>query len=110
MKKLKILSSKGSPFHKADPLTSLLGPPTGKTLNTRVRRSHAGFGSGVSVRLLSKRPNQINQEVHMKVFKLRTTVTMVITMTMLVTSLVLPGFALAQTANTGVITGVVKDP
>lgn len=46
----------------------------------------------------------------MKAFKLRSTVTMVITMAMFVTSLVLPGFALAQTANTGVITGVVKDP
>jgi len=45
----------------------------------------------------------------MKAFKLRSTITMVITMTVFVTSLVLPSFALAQTANTGVITGVVKD-
>src|SRR5712692_2246156 len=45
----------------------------------------------------------------MKAFKLRTTVTMVITMAMFVTSLVLPGFALAQTSNTGAVTGVVKD-
>jgi len=45
----------------------------------------------------------------MKAFKLRSTITMVITMTVFVTSLVLPCFALAQTANTGVITGVVKD-
>ena len=46
----------------------------------------------------------------MKAFKLRTAVTMVIPVSLIVTSLVLPGSALAQTANTGVITGVVKDP
>jgi hypothetical protein len=46
----------------------------------------------------------------MKAFKLRTAVTMVITVALIVTSLALPGSALAQTANTGVITGVVKDP
>jgi hypothetical protein len=46
----------------------------------------------------------------MKAFKLRTAVTMVITVALIGTSLVLPGSALAQTANTGVITGVVKDP
>jgi len=45
----------------------------------------------------------------MKAFKLRSTITMVMTMIVFVTSLVLPSFALAQTANTGVITGVVKD-
>src|SRR6185503_20057330 len=62
----------------------------------------------VDVSLIMKNLHSL-QEVHMKACEFRRTFTMAITVMMLVTYMVVPLSAFGQTANTGSITGVVKD-